>query len=123
MNCDPVLLTKATAAIIKNAIVYNKQGGEVHIIIKARVLKTLDRTMHGIEIKVTDTGIGIAKEFQEKIFDKFFRVDSSLSYEVSGVGIGLFIAKKIIELHGGVIEVKSELGKGSEFTISLPLPQ
>ena len=123
MNCDPILLTKATGVIIKNAITYNKQDGEVHVFIRTRTLKTLDRTLHGIEIKVIDTGIGIAKEFQEKIFDKFFRVDSSLSYEVSGVGIGLFIAKKIIELHGGVIEVKSELGKGSEFTISLPLPQ
>jgi two-component system OmpR family sensor kinase len=74
-----------------------------------------------LQITITDTGIGIGKEFHEKIFEKFFRIDSELTYTVSGVGVGLFIAKKIIDLHGGSIDVKSELGQGSEFTIRLPV--
>ena len=76
-----------------------------------------------LEIKISDTGIGIAEEFQEKVFDKFFRIDSSLLYEVSGVGIGLFIAKKIIELHNGKIKLQSKLGLGTEVSILLPMSE
>lgn len=119
-DCDSILLAKAIEAILKNAIVYNKPKGTVEITFRKRVLKTLDRTFKGIEISIKDNGIGISKEFHDKIFEKFFRVDTSLSYEVSGVGLGLFIARKIVELHGGTIRVKSELGNGSEFTIDLP---
>ncbi len=74
-----------------------------------------------VQIKIKDTGIGIAQEFQEKVFEKFFRIDSSLTYEVSGVGVGLFIAKKIVELHKGTIELNSALGEGATITIKMPM--
>jgi signal transduction histidine kinase len=74
-----------------------------------------------ISIHVIDTGIGIPAEKIPRIWEKFYRVDSSLTYEVSGVGIGLYLAKRIIELHHGTISVESELERGSRFTIRLPL--
>jgi signal transduction histidine kinase len=93
--------------------VYNKTGGT--LILEVRQKGTIQ------EISIQDTGIGIESEYYEKIFDKFFRIDSSLSYEVSGVGLGLFLAKRILELHGGSISVKSEWGKSSEFLVVLPV--
>jgi two-component system sensor histidine kinase ChiS len=122
INCDPILLEKAISAILKNAIVYNNIGGKIMVGYAYMRNPQHANPQHDlIQITITDTGIGIAKEFHEKIFEKFVRVDSTLTYEVSGVGVGLFIAKKIIELHGGSIDVKSELGQGSEFTINLPV--
>ena len=118
---DKILLEKSISAVLKNAIIYNKQSGLVNIVVRKRDLKTLNHTYYGIEIKISDTGIGIPEEFHQKIFEKFFRIDSSLTYEVSGVGVGLYIARKIVEIHGGSLEMKSELGIGSEFTISLPV--
>ena len=111
--CDSVLFGRAIGNILKNAIVYNKTGGTVTLEVKQK--GTIQ------EISIQDTGIGIETEYYEKVFDKFFRIDSSLSYEVSGVGLGLFLAKRIMELHGGSIRVKSELGKSSEFLILLPV--
>jgi signal transduction histidine kinase len=99
------LFERALSNVLKNAIVYNKLGGEVKLEIKQ--VGTFQ------EISIRDTGIGIEPEYHEKIFEKFFRIDSSLSYEVSGVGLGLFLAKRIVELHGGSIGVSSQIG---EFT-------
>ena len=95
---DKILLEKSISAVLKNAIIYNKQSGLVNILVRKRDLKTLNHTYYGIEIKISDTGIGIAEEFHQKIFEKFFRIDSSLTYEVSGVGVGLYIARKIVEI-------------------------
>ncbi|MCB1191242.1 MAG: sensor histidine kinase [Leptospiraceae bacterium] len=114
-HCDEILLEKALSAIIKNAIVYNNQGGKIRI--ESEI--TLSHFQH-LQITITDTGIGISLEFHEKVFEKFFRVDSSLTYTVSGVGVGLYIAKKIIELHSGSIELQSELEKGTKVKIVLP---
>lgn len=112
LYCDALLIKKAILAVLKNAIVYNRAEG------KASISSFMDQK--DIKIIIQDTGIGIEQSMKERIFDKFFRADSSLTYEVSGVGIGLFLAKKIIELHKGRIEVRSELGIGSEFTLTLP---
>jgi two-component system OmpR family sensor kinase len=109
--CDAILIERALSNVLKNAIVYNKVEGEVKLEIK--------QVGHTQKISIRDTGIGIEQEYNKKIFEKFFRVDSSLSYEVSGVGLGLFLAKRIVELHGGSIRVLSELRKGSEFVIEL----
>lgn len=122
-ECDPILLEKAFSAILKNAIVYNKQGGKIYINVRKQKLKTINRTFHSLQIKVTDTGIGIVKELQEKVFEKFFRVDSTLTYEVSGVGVGLYIAKKIVELHGGSLALESEFDKETVVTINMPLQE
>ncbi len=74
-----------------------------------------------VKIVVSDTGIGIAREDQEKIFNRFFRVDKARSREQGGSGLGLSICKWIVEAHQGEIEVESELGKGSSFIVKLPL--
>jgi len=72
-------------------------------------------------VKIKDTGIGIPKEEQEKIFKRFYRVDKSRSRETGGVGLGLSIAEWIVGAHYGRIEVDSELDKGSTFTVYLPV--
>ncbi len=80
-----------------------------------------EREKEFAEIRVTDTGIGIAKEDQERIFDRFFRVDKARSREQGGSGLGLSICKWIVEAHQGKILVESDLGKGSSFIVRLPL--
>jgi signal transduction histidine kinase len=112
LECDPVLLKKAIQAVLKNAIVYNKKEGivKIGVQIKSDVLN----------LHITDTGIGIETGQLKKVFEKFWRGNSSLTYEVSGVGVGLFLAKRILELHGGSILVVSEIDKGSTFVLSVP---
>ena len=72
-------------------------------------------------VTVADTGIGIPKEAQAKIFDRFFRVDPSRSREIGGTGLGLSIVRSAVLLHRGTIRVESEEGAGSTFTVSIPL--
>ena len=74
-----------------------------------------------IKISVTDTGIGIPKEHLPRIFERFYRVDREYSRQLGGTGLGLSIVKHIIESHGGTVEVQTQVGKGSTFTIKLPL--
>lgn len=124
LSGDSILLEKAISAVMKNAIVYNKSGGSIEISIGQSSLRLRSGSESaGIQIQITDTGIGIAKEHQEKVFEKFFRVDSSLTYEVSGVGVGLFIARKIIELHNGKIVLESEIEKGTTVLIQIPISE
>lgn len=96
--------------IIENAVNYNKENGIVEI---ATSIKN-----NNVNILIKDTGIGIQKEDLERIFERFYRADTSRNTE--GTGLGLSIAKAIIEAHSGKIEVKSEFGKGSCFTITFP---
>jgi PAS domain S-box-containing protein len=74
-----------------------------------------------LRVGVADTGIGISKEDQAKLFDRFFRVDHPMVRDSSGTGLGLSIVKSLVELHGGTLQVESELGEGSEFSFTLPL--
>ena len=76
-----------------------------------------------VYIKVTDTGIGIAAQEIDRIFEKFYRVDREETAEIIGSGLGLAICKEIINMHGGTINVASELNKGTEMEIKLPLSQ
>ncbi len=112
INCDSLLFGRALSNLLKNGIVYNRTGGTLKI--------RAEKTEKDIQFSIVDSGIGIPSEYHGKIFEKFFRIDSSLSYEISGVGLGLFLAKKILDLHGGSIAVHSEVGKGSEFLVLLP---
>lgn len=99
--------------LVDNAIKYTPEGGHVWIAV---------RRDHGAAIfEVVDTGIGIPEEEKEKIFNRFYRVDKARSREQGGSGLGLSIAKWIAELHRGSIHVASEAGKGTRFTVTLPL--
>ncbi len=98
--------------LIENAIKYNKHGGKV------TVSSEIDNGK--VIIKVSDTGIGIPKEAQPLIFERFYRVDKSRSRNVGGTGLGLSIVKHIAEAHNGKVEVQSEVGKGSIFIVKIP---
>ena len=74
-----------------------------------------------LEVAVADTGIGIAQEALQHIFEEFRQADSGMTRRHTGAGLGLAIARKLAEQHGGTISVMSELGKGSTFTLSLPI--
>ncbi len=99
--------------LISNAIQYTPPGGRI----------TVSAHPNGdmLEISVADTGIGISKENQQKIFDRFFRADDPLVQETPGTGLGLPITASLVQMHGGQIWVESELGEGSTFTFTLPL--
>jgi len=112
VNGDESSLEQAFSNIITNAIKYNKPKGSVRVAILGNQTEVI--------VEVKDTGIGIAKEHLPFIFDQFYRVSRSEKEKCKGSGLGLTIAKKIIDLHGGRIEVESELGEGSIFRIFLP---
>lgn len=99
--------------LISNAIKYNKPNGKIIIIIKER--------LDNILIKVMDTGIGISKEDQEKVFQRFYRVDKQRSKIVAGTGIGLAIVKHIVQFYNGSILLKSKENEGTSIEISLPI--
>lgn len=99
--------------LISNAIKYNKPNGKIVIIIKER--------LDNILIKVMDTGIGISKEDQEKVFQRFYRVDKQRSKIVAGTGIGLAIVKHIVQFYNGSISLKSKENEGTSIEISLPI--
>ena len=74
-----------------------------------------------ISIKITDNGIGIGKTDQKHIFDKFYRASTGNIHKYKGLGLGLYYVKKIAEAHGGDVSVSSRPGKGSSFTVTLPI--
>ena len=115
--------------LIENGIKYTEEGGSIHIRLTKDTFSQDGNPSGGpkgeqaefVKIIVSDTGIGIAKEDQERIFDRFFRVDKARSREQGGSGLGLSICKWIVEAHRGEIKVESELGKGSSFIVKLPI--
>lgn len=96
-----------------NAIKYNKDGGSVSV--------TIDRNENNARIVVEDTGIGIAPQNTERIFERFYRVDKSHSRKIKGTGLGLSIVKHGVRYNNGTIRTESILGKGTKFTVELPL--
>lgn len=113
VQADRVHLTNAICNLIDNAIKYSRDAP----LIGVETLNTPD----ALVIRISDQGIGIDKEFQEKVFEKFFRVPTGNVHDVKGFGLGLAYVKKIIALHKGTISLASERGKGTVFTISIPL--
>jgi heavy metal sensor kinase len=126
---DALRMRELFINLIENGIKYTEEGGSIHITLQKEyppfVRNPSDRgegeREKFIKIIVSDTGIGIAKEDQERIFNRFFRVDKARSREQGGSGLGLSICKWIVEAHQGEIKVESELGKGSSFIVKLPL--
>ena len=95
-----------------NAIKYNRKGGTVAV--------TVGPVENGVEVSVEDNGIGIPVEDQDRVFERFYRVDKSHSKDISGTGLGLSIVKHGVALHDGQIQLKSEPGKGTTVTVLLP---
>lgn len=112
---DPTRMKQVLLNLLSNGVKYSKKDEP-----EKYVKVVLDKDENGILIVVEDNGIGIPEHAREKIFEQFYRVDSSLTYEVSGTGLGLAITKEIVELHGGRIWVESEEGKGSRFFVWIP---
>ncbi len=109
-----IRLEQALVNLLDNAVKFNRPGGEVWI----ETERTSDGRLH---ITVADNGIGIPSEDLPRIFERFYRVDKARSREVGGTGLGLSIVKHIVERMGGAVAVESQLGKGSRFTLTLPL--
>lgn len=110
---DYAKLNQTLGVLCSNAVKFTGAGGNIR-------LSAQRRPGHGLALTVADTGIGIDPAYRERIFAKFFQVDSSKTRQYQGAGIGLSIAKTIMEAHRGDIELDSELGKGSAFTVVLP---
>nr|WP_090343551.1 ATP-binding protein [Mycolicibacterium malmesburyense]CRL74611.1 signal transduction histidine kinase [Mycolicibacterium malmesburyense] len=109
---DQPLLVTAIANLVSNAIAYSPHGSSVSI--------SRRRRGDNIEIAVTDRGIGIAREDQERVFERFFRVDKARSRATGGTGLGLAIVKHVAANHNGSIRLWSQPGTGSTFTLSIP---
>lgn len=115
IEADPHYLRMVLENLLSNAVKYTPEGGAIAI--EAR------KVMSEVSIRVKDSGVGIDPEVQETIFEKFTRVENELSTDVNGSGVGLYLTKQIVELHGGRIAVKSQDGKGSTFTVHIPVNQ
>jgi PAS domain S-box-containing protein len=111
--CDPDQIERIMLNLISNAIKFTKPGGKISIYIKDKG--------SSITISVKDTGIGIPKEKQKVIFERFRQIDKSLTREHEGSGIGLSLVKSLVEMHDGTISLISESGRGSEFIVELPV--
>ena len=110
---DPGKLNQILLNLITNGIKYTHENGTVSV--EARPLDDQ------VEIWVNDTGIGIAKEDQAKVFQRFTQIDSSATRIQGGTGLGLAIVRELVDLHGGTIRVQSKLGKGSSFVFTMPI--
>jgi signal transduction histidine kinase len=112
VSADANRIGQALDNLISNAIKFTPKGGKVHVLIENR-----DSTY---TLQITDTGYGIPSSEQQRLFERFFRSTTASANNVPGTGLGLTIAKTIIERHGGSIGFESTEGKGTTFTISLP---
>lgn len=109
---DSEMMSQILINLLSNAIKYNSKNGSVTIVIT--------ESSRGVTLKVRDTGFGIPEKDLPRIFEKFYRVDTSLTYEVSGTGLGLSIVKNLVEALKGEIKIESEVNKGTVFSIFFP---
>ena len=112
VNGDATLLRQVMANLLDNALKYTDSGGQVWL--------TLSSNGTGVLLEVQDTGVGIPAKHLDRIFERFYRVDKGRCRQRGGTGLGLAIVKHIVEKHGGTIEIQSEYGLGSTFTVTLP---
>ena len=111
---DPERTTQVLMNLVGNAIKYNKVGGKVTINVSSM------KTSPVLKVSISDSGIGMDKEAMSHLFEKFYRITTQETVGIIGTGLGLYITKSIVERMGGSISVKSTIGKGSTFTVSLP---
>lgn len=112
-DVDEMKLSLAISNLVENAVKYNVESGWVRV--------TLDADHKFFYVKVADSGIGIPEEFQDRIFDRFYRVDKARSRATGGSGLGLSIARNVVLMHRGAIKLLSKEGEGSTFTLRIPL--
>lgn len=110
---DDLRLEQVVQNLLQNAVKYSPSGGEITI--------RAESDEHAARLIVRDQGLGIPHEALNLIFSRFYRAANTASYQVSGMGVGLYVVKQIVELHGGQVEVESAEGEGSTFVITLPL--
>ena len=110
---DELRLEQVLQNLLHNAIKYSPEGGHITV--------ELTRNENQVSIRVSDSGIGIPAQALPHLFNRFYRVEDDKAKKISGLGLGLYIVKEIISLHGGTIEVESEEEKGSTFTIHFPI--
>ena len=110
---DPHRIEIVLTNLVGNAMKFTPRGGRIEV--------TVIHNVAGTSVEVTDTGPGISREEQQRIFERFHRVSTGLVHDVKGSGLGLTLVKHIAEAHGGRVTVKSEPEKGSTFTIHLPV--
>jgi signal transduction histidine kinase/DNA-binding response OmpR family regulator len=110
---DELRLEQALQNLIQNAIKYSPDGGAITVRVACDAARA--------SVAVTDAGIGIPPEALSQLFQRFYRAPNVDPQHISGLGVGLYVVKEIVELHGGTVEVSSEVGAGSTFTLSIPL--
>lgn len=115
VRCDPERLSMVVTNLMANAVKFSPRGGKIGVAVRQEEERTL--------VSVSDRGMGIMPEDRSHIFERFGRGGAEAVRSVSGAGIGLYLSRKIVEAHGGTIAVESEPGKGSTFTIDIPLIQ
>jgi signal transduction histidine kinase len=113
LNADEELIKRMILNLLDNAVKYTPEGGEISL--------ALEKHNGSAEIVVRDTGIGLSEMDQQRVFDRFYRVDKARSRALGGAGLGLSIVRTIVEAHGGEITIDSTPRHGSTFTVSLPL--
>src|SRR5207249_7711007 len=113
VSADKEALGQALLNLVNNAIKYSRDEKYLRLDVR--------RDGERVLLSVTDRGIGVAKGEQKKIFEKFYRAENSLVHETKGSGLGLALVQHIMQAHGGIVEVESALGKGSTFTLVLPV--
>lgn len=105
-------LAEIITHLVRNAVKFNREKGKVEVEAKVK-----DK---GIEIRVSDNGIGISKDKLDRIYEAFYQVESSSARHYEGVGLGLYLVKRLVDVHSGAIEVQSEEGSGTTFTVFIP---
>jgi PAS domain S-box-containing protein len=113
LTADPIAIESIFGNLIANAINYTQEGGEIIV--------TVDMAGINVRVRVKDNGFGIADKYLDKIFDRFYRVKDDKTRYITGTGLGLPIVKGLLDSMGGLIDVESEPGKGSIFTVLLPI--
>lgn len=115
VDADPTRLSQSLANLLSNAAKYTPDGGHIWLLAQAQPPAR-------VAISIRDTGVGIPAEMLDRVFDMFTQVDAALDRSQGGLGIGLTLVKRLIEMHGGTVEARSEgPGRGSEFLVHLPL--
>ncbi len=118
---DNLRIRQVLINLLNNAVKFTAEGGQ--IMLEAAFIpqrENLENMQNHLQISITDTGIGVSPENISKLFQPFIQIDSALNRKYEGTGLGLALVKQIVELHGGTVELTSELGVGSCFTVTLP---